>query len=136
MNHWIIKSEPDTYSYNQLEKDGSTIWDGVRNFAARNNLRDMKVGDICCFYHSNQGKDIVGLAKVIRESFQDPGTPDPQWLAVEIAPFERLKSPVSLEQMKKEAILQQIDLIRIGRLSVSRIKKEEFDHILGMSEKG
>ena len=135
MNHWIIKSEPNTYSYQKLEKDGSTTWDGVRNYAARNNLKEMKKGDICCFYHSNEGKDIVGLAKVIKEHYQDPTTPDPAWVAVDIEPLEKLKKPVSLEQMKKEPMLQNIDLIRIGRLSVSKLKKEEFDHILGMSEK-
>ena len=135
MNYWIIKSEPNTYSWEKLVKDVSTAWDGVRNYTARNNLKEMKKGDICCFYHSNEGKDIVGLAKVIKEYYQDSTTPDPAWVAVDIAPLEKLKSPVSLDQMKKEPKLENIDLIRIGRLSVSKLKKEEFDFILEMSER-
>ncbi len=135
MNYWIIKSEPVKYPWDKLVKDGSTFWDGVRNYTARNNLREMKVGDICCFYHSNEGKEIVGLAKVIKESYQDPTTPDPAWVVVDIEPLERLKKPVTLEQMKKEPMLQNIDLIRIGRLSVSKLKKEEFDFILELSER-
>jgi len=135
MNYWIIKSEPVKYPWDKLVKDGSTFWDGVRNYTARNNLREMKVGDICCFYHSNEGKEIVGLAKVIKESYQDPTTPDPAWVVVDIEPLEKLKKPVTLEQMKKEPMLQNIDLIRIGRLSVSKLKKEEFDFILELSER-
>jgi predicted RNA-binding protein with PUA-like domain len=95
----------------------------------------MKIGDICCFYHSNEGKEIIGLAKVIKESYQDPTTPDPAWVVVDIEPLEKLKAPVTLEQMKKEPMLQNIDLIRIGRLSVSKLKKEEFDFILELSER-
>jgi predicted RNA-binding protein with PUA-like domain len=134
MNYWIIKSEPVKYPWDKLVNDGSTFWDGVRNYTARNNLREMKIGDICCFYHSNEGKEIIGLAKVIKESYQDPTTPDPAWVVVDIEPLEKLKAPVTLEQMKKEPMLQNIDLIRIGRLSVSKLKKEEFDFILELSE--
>ncbi len=134
MNYWIIKSEPVKYPWDKLVKDGSTMWDGVRNYTARNNLREMKIGDICCFYHSNEGKEIVGLAKVIRESYQDPTTHETAWVVVDIEPLENLKKPVTLEQMKKEPMLQNIDLIRIGRLSVSKLKKEEFDFILELSE--
>jgi predicted RNA-binding protein with PUA-like domain len=135
MNYWIIKSEPVKYPWDKLVNDGSTFWDGVRNYTARNNLREMKIGDICCFYHSNEGKEIIGLAKVIKESYQDPTTPDPAWVVVDIEPLEKLKAPVTLEQMKKEPMLQNIDLIRIGRLSVSKLKKEEFDFILELSER-
>ncbi len=134
MNYWIIKSEPVKYPWDKLVKDGSTMWDGVRNYTARNNLREMKIGDICCFYHSNEGKEIVGLAKVIRESYQDPTTHETAWVVVDIEPLENLKKPVTLEQMKQEPMLQNIDLIRIGRLSVSKLKKEEFDFILELSE--
>lgn len=134
MNYWIIKSEPVKYPWDKLVKDGSTMWDGVRNYTARNNLREMKIGDICCFYHSNEGKEIVGLAKVIRESYQDPTTSETAWVVVDIEPLENLKKSVTLEQMKKEPMLQNIDLIRIGRLSVSKLKKEEFDFILELSE--
>lgn len=101
MNYWIIKSEPVKYPWDKLVKDGSTMWDGVRNYSARNNLREMKIGDICCFYHSNEGKEIVGLAKVIRESYQDPTTHETAWVVVDIEPLENLKKPVTLEQMKK-----------------------------------
>jgi predicted RNA-binding protein with PUA-like domain len=135
MNYWIIKSEPVKYPWDKLVNDGSTFWDGVRNYTARNNLREMKIGDICCFYHSNEGKEIIGLAKVIKESYQDPTTPDPAWVVVDIEPLEKLKAPVTLEQMKKEPMLRNIDLIRIGRLSVSKLKKEEFDFILELSER-
>ncbi len=134
MNYWILKSEPTTYAFETLEKDGSTMWDGVRNYAARNNLREMKIGDLCFFYHSNIGKEIVGIAKVIRESYQDPGTTDTNWLAVDIAPYQRMKQPVTLERMKQEPILKTIDLIRIGRLSVSKISQDEFNFILALSE--
>jgi len=134
MNYWILKSEPTTYDFETLEKDGSTMWDGVRNYAARNNLRDMKIGDLCFFYHSNIGKEIVGIAKVIGESYQDPSTTDTNWLAVDIAPYQRFQKPVTLERMKKEPILQSIDIIRIGRLSVSKISKDEFNFILALSQ--
>jgi len=134
MNYWLIKSEPAKYPFDQLIKDGTTVWDGIRNYGARNNLRDMKTGDICCFYHSNDGKEIVGLAKVVKEHYQDPTTPEPAWLAVDIAPMEKLKKPVTLEQMKKEPKLENMDLIRLSRLSVGKVKKEEFDFILELSE--
>jgi len=134
MNYWIIKSEPVKYSYATLEKEGRTVWDGVRNFQARNNLREMKTGDICCYYHSNEGKEIVGLAKVLKESYQDPTTNDPNWVVVEIGPFEKLKSPVNLEQMKNTPKLSNIGLIRQGRLSVMKITKDEFDTILELSQ--
>jgi predicted RNA-binding protein with PUA-like domain len=133
MNHWLVKSEPHKYSWEQFNKDGRAVWDGVRNFAARNNLRAMKTGDLVFFYHSNEGKDIVGIAKVIKESYQDPTTDDTNWLVVDIAPVESLKNPVSLAQIKAEPALEGIELVRLGRLSVSAVKKEEFDKILQMS---
>lgn len=134
MNYWIVKSEPAKYAYQTLEKEGRTVWDGVRNFQARNNLREMRVGDICCYYHSNDGKAIVGLAKVLKESYQDPTTNDPNWVVVEIGPFQQLKSPVTLEQMKSTPKLSNIGLIRQGRLSVMKITKDEFDTILELSQ--
>ncbi len=134
MNYWIIKSEPAKYPWDQLVKDGSTTWDGIRNYTARINLREMKIGDICCYYHSNEGKEIVGLAKVVKEAFQDPTTPDPAWVAVDVAPLQKLKNPVTLAQMKNEPILQSNDLIRIGRLSVCKLTKEGFDLIIKLSE--
>jgi len=133
MNYWILKSEPIKYSFDKFIEDGRTVWDGVRNYQARNNLREMKSGDLCCFYHSNDGKEIVGIAKVVKEFYQDPTTPDPNWVVVEIEPVEKLKHPVTLKQMKKEPNLQNLGLIRQGRLSVIHIKKEEFDFILEIS---
>lgn len=129
MNYWLIKSEPFKYSWDQFKKDKSATWDGVRNYAARNNLRAMKKGDLAFFYHSNEGLCIVGIAKVTREHFQDPTTTDTAWLAVEFAPFKALKKPVTLAQMKEDDKLKNMDLIRLSRLSVGTVKPEEFDHI-------
>lgn len=132
MNYWIIKSEPHKYSWEQFTKDGKTFWDGVRNYQARNNLREMKVGDLVLFYHSNEGKEVVGIAKVVGESYQDPTTDDTNWLVVDFAPVEPLKKPVTLAQIKADAKLKDINLVRQGRLSVVSIRREEFDRILEM----
>ena len=134
MNYWIIKSEPFKYSWEQFTKDGKTFWDGVRNYQARNNLREMKVGDLVLFYHSNEGKEVVGIAKVVGESYQDPTTDDTNWLVVDFAPVEPLKKPVTLAQIKADEKLKGINLVRQGRLSVVSIKGEEFDRILEISE--
>ncbi len=134
MNHWLVKSEPDTYAWEKLVKDKKTTWDGVRNYAARNNLRDMKKGDLVFFYHSNEGKQIVGIAKVSKEHFQDPTTDETAWLAVELAPFKALKQPVTLEQVKADKRLANIGLVRQGRLSVMKLEPAEFDVILELSE--
>ena len=132
MNYWIIKSEPFKYSWDQFVKDGKTFWDGVRNYQARNNLREMKEGDLVLFYHSNEGKEVVGIAKVVGESYQDPTTDDTNWLVVDFAPVEPLKKPVTLAQIKADEKLKGINLVRQGRLSVVSIKREEFDRILEM----
>ncbi|MBC7565759.1 MAG: EVE domain-containing protein [Pedobacter sp.] len=132
MNHWLVKSEPFKYSWEQFKKDGRTFWDGVRNYQARNNLREMKEGDLVLFYHSNEGKNVVGIAKVVKESYQDPTTDDTNWVVVDLSPVEPLKIPVSLEQIKKEESLKDISLIRQGRLSVMSLRAEEFDKILEM----
>ncbi|WP_316822788.1 EVE domain-containing protein [Pedobacter gandavensis] len=132
MNHWLVKSEPFKYSWDQFNKDGRTFWDGVRNYQARNNLKAMKEGDLVLFYHSNEGKNVVGIAKVVREFYQDPTTDDIKWVVVDLAPVETLKTPVSLEQIKAEESLQDISLVRQGRLSVMPLKAEEFDKILEM----
>ena len=134
MNHWLVKSEPFKYSWEQFEKDKKTIWDGVRNYAARNNLKAMKKGDLVFWYHSNEGKEIVGIAKVVKEYYQDPTTEDPNWVVVELAPFKKLKKPVSLEQVKADKRLQNMDLVRLSRLSVGAVKPEEFDTVLAMAE--
>jgi predicted RNA-binding protein with PUA-like domain len=132
MNHWLVKSEPETYSWEKLNKEGRTFWDGVRNYQARNNLREMKEGDLVLFYHSNLEKAVVGIAKVAKEFYQDPTTSDPNWVVVDLVPVEPLKKPVTLEQVKADEKLQQIHLVRQGRLSVMALKPEEFDRIVEM----
>ncbi len=134
MNHWLVKSEPFKYPFDQLVKDKKTSWDGVRNYAARNNLRDMKKGDLVLFYHSNEGKEIVGLAKVSKESYQDPTTTDPNWLTVELAPVKKFKKTVTLETIKAHKVLGNMTMIKLSRLSVTPVKPEEFDLILALSE--
>lgn len=130
--YWLVKSEPHKYSWEKFNEDGRTFWDGVRNFQARNNLREMKEGDLVLFYHSNEGKNVVGIAKVAKESYQDPTTEDPNWLVVDLVPVEALKNPVTLEQIKAEESLKDISLVRQGRLSVMPLKAVEFDKILEM----
>ena len=132
MNYWLVKSEPFKYSWEKFNQDGRTFWDGVRNYQARNNLKEMKEGDLVLFYHSNEGKNVVGVAKVVKEFYQDPTTPDPNWVVVDLAPVESLKNPVTLEQIKAEESLKDISLVRQGRLSVMPLKVTEFDKILEM----
>ncbi|MDB5148975.1 MAG: hypothetical protein JWQ57_2995 [Mucilaginibacter sp.] len=135
MQHWLVKSEPFKYSWEKFNKDGRTFWDGVRNYQARNNLREMKEGDLVLFYHSNEGKEIVGIAKVVKEAYQDPTTDDTNWVVVDLSPVEALKTPVTLEQIKADPKLQDIGLVRQGRLSVMGVKREEFDYILALGSK-
>ena len=130
MNYWLVKSEPVKYSWEKFNKDGRTFWDGVRNYQARNNLRDMKEGDLVLFYHSNEGKAVVGIAKVVKESYQDPTTDDTNWVVVDLSPVESLKHPVTLEKIKSDPQLANISLVRQGRLSVMPLKAEEFDRIV------
>ncbi|UKT66164.1 EVE domain-containing protein [Pedobacter mucosus] len=132
MNHWLVKSEPFKYSWEKFNKDGRTFWDGVRNYQARNNLKAMVEGDLVLFYHSNEGKNVVGIAKVVKEFYQDPTTEDTNWVVVDLIPVESLKNPVSLEQVKAEPSLADISLVKQGRLSVMPLKAEEFDKILEM----
>ena len=132
MNYWLVKSEPFKYSWEKFNKDGRTFWDGVRNYQARNNLREMKEGDLVLFYHSNEGKNVVGVAKVVKESYQDPTTSDPNWVVVDLAPVQSLDKPVTLEQIKAEESLKDISLVKQGRLSVMSLKATEFDKILEM----
>ncbi|MFN3405761.1 MAG: EVE domain-containing protein [Cytophagaceae bacterium] len=134
MNYWLVKSEPFKYSFDQLLKDKSTFWDGVRNYQARNNLKAMKKGDQVLFYHSNEGKEVVGIAKVLKEFYQDPTTDDPNWVVVDLGPVKKLKKPVGLDEMKADKRLADIGLIKQGRLSVMSLKKAEFDVILEISE--
>lgn len=132
MNYWLVKSEPFKYSWEKFNQDGRTFWDGVRNYQARNNLKAMKEGDLVLFYHSNEGKNVVGVAKVVKEFYQDPTTDDANWVVVDLVPVETLKNPVSLEQIKAEEALKDISLVRQGRLSVMPLKATEFDKILEM----
>lgn len=134
MNHWLLKSEPVKYSWAQMLKDKKTFWDGVRNYQARNNLREMQKGDLCLFYHSNEGKEVVGIVKVVKTAYQDPTTEDPNWVVVDVAPFKTLKHPVGLDVIKKDARLSNIGLVRQGRLSVMKLSAAEFDVILELSE--
>lgn len=134
MNHWLIKSEPFAYSWDDFVKAGRSVWDGVRNYQARNNLKAMAEGDWALFYHSNEGMEIVGIAQVAKEAFPDPTTDDPRWVAVEFVPVQRLERPVTLHQIKADNRLQQIALIRQSRLSVMPVRPEEFDLILSLSQ--
>ncbi|KHJ38841.1 EVE domain protein [Pedobacter glucosidilyticus] len=130
MNYWLVKSEPFKYSWEQFNKDGRTFWDGVRNYQARNNLKAMKEGDLVMFYHSNEGKHVVGIAKVVKEFYQDPTTDDANWVVVDLSPVETLKNPVTLETIKNDSFLKDISLVRQGRLSVMPLKQNEFDRII------
>lgn len=133
MNYWLIKSEPFKYAWEQLEKDKKTFWDGVRNYAARNNMRAMKKGDLLLYYHSNEGLNIVGVAKVIKEAYTDPTQDDDTWVAVDIKPVVKLHNPISLADIKNHSVLQKMELVRLSRLSVSKVSKEEFDIIMKLS---
>lgn len=133
MAYWLIKSEPFKYSWDQFEKDKQTFWDGVRNYAARNNLRAMKKGDLLLWYHSNEGLEIVGVAKLVKEAYQDPTTEEEAWVAVDVKPHKKLKKPVSLAQIKADARLQQMALVRLGRLSVQPVTDEEWDVIMELA---
>ena len=130
MNYWLVKSEPFKYSWAQFQQDKRTFWDGVRNYQARNNLQAMKKGDRVLFYHSNEGLAVVGVARVVKEAYQDPTTKDERWVAVDIEPVETLKTPVTLNDLKQEKQLQNIALIRQGRLSVLPLSKDEFELIV------
>jgi predicted RNA-binding protein with PUA-like domain len=134
MAYWLIKSEPFKYSWDQFVADGSTFWDGVRNYAARNNLRSMKKGDLAFFYHSNEGLEIVGIAKVVKESYQDPTTDETAWLVVDFKPYTKLKKSVTLAAIKATPSLANMALIRLGRLSVQPVLDEEWETIMAMSE--
>ncbi|GAB3922455.1 EVE domain-containing protein [Larkinella terrae] len=133
MNYWLVKSEPESYSWDDFVEQGKAVWDGVRNYAARNNLAAMRLGDQVLFYHSVEGKQVVGIAKVSHESYPDPTIPeDPRWVAVELEPVAPLPKPVTLQQIKSEPLLQNIPLIRLSRLSVVPVSPNEFECILAL----
>lgn len=132
MNFWLMKTEPSTFSWDDLVRDKKTGWDGVRNFQARNNLKAMKKGDQAFIYHSNDDKAIVGIAKITKEGFPDPK--DDEWTAVEIAPVRKLKNPITLAQIKGDKRLANMVLVKASRLSVQPVRSEEFDQIISLSE--
>lgn len=132
MAYWLVKSEPFKYSWEQFVQDKQTFWDGVRNYAARNNLRSMKKGDEVLFYHSNEGLEIVGIAKVVKEHYQDPTTDDHNWVAVDLKPAKALKKRVTLAEIKAEKRLETMALIKLSRLSVSPVTPGEWAVIMEM----
>lgn len=129
-NYWLVKSEPESYSWAALVKDGKTAWTGVRNFQARNNLRQMRKGDSVLFYHSVSEKQVVGLARVEKEFYQDPAATEGDWSAVDLAPFKALAKPVSLETIKGDKILKEMALVRNSRLSVTPVSEAQFDRLM------
>lgn len=134
MNYWLIKSEPFKYSWAQLVADKKTFWDGVRNYTARNNMRAMRKGDLLLYYHSNEGLEVVGIAELVKESYQDPTTPDPAWLAVDVKPKKAMKVPVTLSAIKANENLAEMQLVKLSRLSVGAVSEKEFFEILKMGE--
>ena len=136
MNYWLIKTEPGDYSWNDLLRDKQTYWDGVRNYQARNNLKAMKEGDMALFYHSVNEKTVVGVARIIKEFYQDPTIEDDRWVAVDVAPEFQLKNSVHLSEIKSNSNLSEMVLVKNSRLSVQPVRKEEFDIIIGMGENG
>jgi predicted RNA-binding protein with PUA-like domain len=132
MNYWLIKSEPYEFSWDQLKQDKTTDWTGVRNYAARNNLRAMKKGDLAFFYHSNLGQEIVGIAKVLHEHIPDATATEGDWSSVEFGPHKALKDPVKLKTIKQDPFFKNMDLVRLGRLSVGKVTPEEFARICEM----
>ncbi len=130
--YWLVKSEPSKYSWDELVKDGSTYWDGVRNAQARNNLAAMKLGDQVLYYHTNEGKEVVGIAKVTKTAYPDPTTDDERWVVVDLAPVKPLARPVTLKEIKADAALAKILLVTQSRLSVMPIPKPAFDRIVAL----
>ena len=134
MNYWLVKSEPEAYAWSQLVKDGGTAWTGVRNFAARLNLRAMKQGDRVFYYHSGEGKEVVGLARVSREAYPDKTAEEGDWSAVDIVPDKALAKPVTLATIKADKILREMKLVKQSRLSVSPLTREQFERLLQLAE--
>ena len=133
MAYWLVKSEPSTYSWDAFVKEGQACWSGVRNYAARLHLRAMKKGDEVLFYHSNEGTDIVGIAKVVKEHYQDPTTDDDRWSAVDLKPVKKIKNPVILETIKKDKRLANMALVRLGRLSVQPVTDAEWKIVMELA---
>ncbi|TDJ02175.1 MAG: EVE domain-containing protein [Deltaproteobacteria bacterium] len=132
--YWLVKSEPSKYSWNDFVRDGSTYWDGVRNYAARNHLASMRKGDLVLYYHSNEGKEVVGVARVTREAYGDPTTEDERWLVVDLKPLRAFERSVLLAEIKSEPVLKNLPLVRQSRLSVMPVERPHFEHILRMGK--
>jgi predicted RNA-binding protein with PUA-like domain len=133
--YWLMKSEPDAYSWDDLVAEGEGTWDGVRNHRAANNLRSMAVGEEAFFYHSNIGLEIVGIVKISKAGLPDPTDPEGKWAAVKVKPVRKLKRPVSLKEIKADPELADMELVRLSRLSVAEIRPEEWDYVLAMAER-
>jgi predicted RNA-binding protein with PUA-like domain len=133
MNYWLVKSEPVKFSWDFFVSNGGDMWDGVRNYTARLHLVAMKEGDLVLFYHSNDGLEVVGIAKVVREHYPDPTADDPRWVVVDLVPVEKLPKPVSLKTIKTDPILQNMAMVKLSRLSVVPVKVEEFDRIIELA---
>lgn len=133
MSYWLLKTEPETFAWGDLVRDKKAVWDGVRNFQARKNLKEMKKGDMAFIYHTGDEKAVVGISVVTKEAY--PEAKDPDWVAVDLAPHKALKTPVALARIKQDKSLQKMVLVRAARLSVQPVSKEEFDRILDLSAK-
>ncbi len=134
-NYWLMKSEPDAYSWDDLVTEGEGTWDGVRNYRARNNLAAMKVGDEAFFYHSNIGKEIVGIATISEAGLTDPTDPEGKWAAVRVKPVRKLGRPITLAEIKADPALSEMELIKLSRLSVAEVRPAEWKYILGLAKK-
>ncbi len=133
MSYWLVKSEPNVYGWNEFVKEKQTFWSGVRNYSARIHLKAMKKGDEVLFYHSNEGMEIVGIAKVIKEFYQDPTTEDTNWVAVDLKPVKKLKKSVTLSQIKADKRLGDMALVRLGRLSVQPVTEKEWKIVMELA---
>lgn len=133
MNYWLVKSEPYKFSWDTFVEMGGDMWDGVRNYAARNNLKDMKVNDLVFFYHSNEGLEIVGLAKVSKEHYPDPTIDDDRWVVVDLVPVKKLNTPVTLKTIKADPQLSEMALVKLSRLSVGPVRAQEFERIMTLA---
>lgn len=133
-SYWLMKSEPFKYSWEQFVADGSTYWDGVRNYQARNNLQEMRVGDLALYYHSNEGLNVVGVARITKTAYPDPTTDDDRWVVVDLEPVKPLSEPVTLATIKADPKLSEMALVRQGRLSVTPVTSAEFRQILKLGK--
>jgi len=134
MQYWLVKTEPEVYSWDMFKQDKSTFWDGIRNYAARNHMRNMTKGDVVVFYHTGDERRAVGLASVIKEAYPDPTADDETWSCVDLKIGKKLKNPVTLELIKTDPILKNTALVKIGRLSVVPFTEQEFNRLIELSE--